>query len=395
MSREKKSSDLEGGRDLNRPSDADNDGKLGSADPDSIPPKVIKPSKRSILVIFLLIFSSVLLILKVWSIGPFNTSIEKTDNAYVRGKMTVLSPQVSGYISEVLVDDFQYVEANQPLIRIDDRIYSQKVFQAQAELDIALAELATLEQTLAQNEANLMAQKAALVSAQAEAKRAQTDRKRADELAQKGSISIRERDQAIATAELGSGNVLQANASIAIATEAIKATEISRASLEARVEAAQAAWALAHIDLDNTVVRAPVSGQVSEASVRLGQYVTAGTQLLFLVPETRWVIANFKETQTSTMQVGQVAQFTVDGLDGKVFLGRIESIAPATGSEFSVLRADNASGNFTKVVQRLPVRIGIDAGQDGSERLRPGMSVVAEIDTSTAVKEEDPQESDV
>ena len=121
---------------------------------------------------------------------------------------------------------------------------------------------------------------------------------------------------------------------------------------------------------------------MSEVSVRLGQYVTAGSQLLFLVPDSLWVVANFKETQTANMQVGQPATFTVDALDGAQLSGRISEIAPATGSEFSVLRADNATGNFTKVVQRLQVRIAIDPDQSLAARLRPGMSVIAQVDTA-------------
>ncbi|KAA1285871.1 HlyD family secretion protein [Alcaligenes faecalis] len=296
--------------------------------------------------------------------------------------MTVLAPQVSGYVSEVLVQDFERVQAGQPLVRIDDRIYKEKLNQAQAQLDAALAELANLVQAQAQNRASLDARKAALVSAQAEARRSEADRNRARELANKGSISVRERDQAVATAELGRGNMLQAKANIAIAEETIKSTEVARATLQAKVKSAEAALGLARIDMDNTVVTAPAAGQVSEASVRQGQYVTAGSQLLFLVPDTRWVVANFKETQTAGIHVGQLARFTVDGLDGAEFQGHVERIAPATGSEFSVLRADNASGNFTKVVQRLPVRIAIEADQPDMERLRPGMSVIAKVDTS-------------
>ncbi|QCP84059.1 HlyD family secretion protein [Alcaligenes faecalis] len=296
--------------------------------------------------------------------------------------MTVLAPQVSGYVSEVLVQDFERVQAGQPLVRIDERIYKEKLHQAQAQLDAALAELANLDQAQAQNRASLDARKAALVSAQAEARRSEADRNRARELANKGSISVRERDQAVATAELGRGNMLQAKANIAIAEETIKSTEVARATLQAKVKSAEAALGLARIDMDNTVVTAPAAGQISEASVRQGQYVTAGSQLLFLVPDTRWVVANFKETQTAGIHVGQVARFTVDGLDGTEFQGHVERIAPATGSEFSVLRADNASGNFTKVVQRLPVRIAIDADQPGMERLRPGMSVIAKVDIS-------------
>lgn len=326
--------------------------------------------------------AGVLMILWAWNLGPFSTAMVRTDNAYVRGQITVLAPQVNGYVAEVLVHDFERVQAGQTLARIDDRIYTQKVHAAQAQLDSARAQLANAAQTQAQNQANLGSRNASLMAAQAEAKRAQADLQRADDLAAKGSVSLRERDQARATAELASANVRKARADITIGEQTIKSTTVSRAGLQAQVQAAEAQLGLAQIDLANTVVRAPRAGQLSEVSVRLGQYVTAGSQLLFLVPDALWVVANFKETQTAHMQVGQPAHFTVDALDGAQLSGRISEIAPATGSEFSVLRADNATGNFTKVVQRLQVRIAIDPDQELATRLRPGMSVIARVDTA-------------
>ena len=346
------------------------------------PPKTIKASRTAVMVMLLVAIAGILMILWSWRIGPFATAMVRTDNAYVRGQITVLAPQVNGYVAEVLVHDFEKVAAGQTLVRIDDRIYNEKVHAAQAQLDSARAQLANAAQTQAQNQANLGSRGASLMAAQAEAKRAQADLQRADDLAAKGSVSLRERDQARATAELASANVRKARADITIGEQTIKSTTVSRAGLQAQVQAAEAQLGLAQIDLANTVVRAPRAGQLSEVSVRLGQYVTAGSQLLFLVPDALWVVANFKETQTAHMQVGQPAHFTVDALDGARLSGRISEIAPATGSEFSVLRADNASGNFTKVVQRLQVRITLDPGQELATRLRPGMSVVAQVDTA-------------
>ena len=175
--------------------------------------------------------------------------------------------------------------------------------------------------------------------------------------------------------------MLKAQADIHIGEQSIKSTHVSRASLEAQVKAAEAQLGLARIDLANTLIRAPQDGQISEASVRLGQYVTAGSQLMFLVPSQLWVVANFKETQTARMRIGQPASFAVDALEGQLIHGHVEQIAPATGSEFSVIKPDNATGNFTKVVQRLPIRISIDPGQPLAARLRPGMSVEARVNT--------------
>ena len=345
-------------------------------------PKTIKPSRFAVIAMLLVAVAGVLMILWGWQLGPFATAMVRTDNAYVRGQITVLAPQVNGYVAEVLVRDFEKVKAGQTLVRIDDRIYTEKVHAAQAQLESARAQLANAGQTQAQNQANLGSRKASLLAMQAEAQRAQADLQRANDLVAKGSVSLRERDQSRATSELAIANVSKARADITIAEQTIKSTTVSRAGLEAQVQAAEAQLGLANIDLANTVVHAPRAGQLSEVSVRLGQYVTAGSQLLFLVPDSLWIVANFKETQTAHMQEGQPAHFTVDALDGARLSGHINEIAPATGSEFSVLRADNATGNFTKVVQRLQVRISIDPDQALTARLRPGMSVIAQVDTT-------------
>src|SRR5262249_50625879 len=179
-------------------------------------------------------------------------------------------------------------------------------------------------------------------------------------------------------------SVEQARAAGQIAREDIRATEVSKDGLVAAVEAARAAVRLAEIDLENTVIRAPESGQLGEIGVRLGQYVTNGTQLLSLVPHDRWVIANYKETQTRHMAAGQKVTLRVDALGGVEVSGYVERLAPAAGSEFSVLKPDNATGNFVKVPQRIGIRIAIDPGQRGLERLSPGMSVEARVDTSGA-----------
>lgn len=348
----------------------------------SLPPKTIKPGLRTVVAMSIVAVAGIALILWAWNLWPFTSAVVSTDNGYVRGPITVLAPQVNGYVSEVLVEDFQNVESGQPLVRIDDRVYRARVEQAQAQLDNARAQLANAGQSLAQDRANIGARRADLAAATAEEHRARTDETRTAQLAQLGAVSTRESEQSLATERLASANVLKAQAQIAVAEEAVKATRVSRKGLQAQVDIAEAQLALARIDLDNTVVRAPGDGQLSQVSVRLGQYVTAGSQLLFLVPDALWVVANFKESQTWMMRTGQPVSFAVDAFDGERLTGRVERIAPATGSEFSVLAPDNASGNFTKVVQRLPVRIAIDPGQALASRLRPGMSVVVRVDTS-------------
>ncbi|MEJ5126353.1 HlyD family secretion protein [Comamonas sp. MYb21] len=346
--------------------------------------KLIRPSRRAVLTMAVVALAGVLLVLWAWKLPPFASDMMRTDNAYVRGQITVLAPQVSGYVTEVNVQDYAHVTRGDVLLRIDDRIYAEKVAQAQAQLDNARAQLANSDQTQAQNRANLGARQASLSAVDAEARRAAADLQRVEDLAARGSVSLRERDQSRATSQLAKANVQKAQADIRIGEQSIKSTQVARASLEAQVKAAEAQLGLAQIDLDNTVVRAPRDGQISEASVRLGQYVASGTQLLFLVPEQLWVVANFKETQIAHMQQGQAASFYVDALEGAELTGHIEQMAPATGSEFSVIKADNASGNFIKIVQRLPIRIAIDPNQPLAARLRPGMSVEVHVDTRAA-----------
>ncbi len=345
------------------------------------PPKTIKPGRRSVALMALVALVGVVAILYAWQLWPFSGRVAVTENAYIRGQITVLAPQVNGYVTEVLVQDFEEVIRGQPLVRIDDRQYHQLVEQRRAELAAQRFQLENLEQTLASNRATLASRRAELSAAEAELQRALADERRVNELAERGSVSIRERDQIRATARAAGANVKQGQAAIAIAEQTLKASEVSRGSLQAQVEIAQAALKRARIDLDNTAIEAPRDGRVSEVTVRQGQYVAAGTQLLYLVPEQLWVIANYKETQTFAMRPGQPVTIEVDALDGARLRGRVQRMAPATGSEFAVLRPDNATGNFTKVVQRIPVRISIDPDQPLSERLRPGLSVITSVDT--------------
>jgi multidrug resistance efflux pump len=373
------------------PTDADDSARSApagavAAEP-APPPKKIKATPASIGIMAIVAAVGIGLIMWAWHLGPFDSTRVSTDNAYVRGAITVLAPQVNGYVTEVLVKDYQYVKAGQELLRIDDRIYRERVRAAEGQLANATAQLDNAEQTQAQNTASVGSARANLAAAQAEAARAGAEQARVDELAERGSVSLSERDRVRTSARLAAANVLKAQAEIEIAQQRVKGTTVSRGGLEAQVSMAQAQLELAKIDLANTVIRAPRAGQVSEATVRRGQYVTAGSQLLFLVPDAMWVVANFKEGQTWRMRVGQPASFQVDAFEGAALTGYVEQIAPATGSEFSVLRPDNASGNFTKVVQRLPVRIAIDPGQELAKRLRPGMSVTAEVDTGAAPRE--------
>jgi multidrug resistance efflux pump len=306
---------------------------------------------------------------------------ETTEDAYVRGRTTVIAPQVSGYVVEVSAQDYQRVRTGDVLVRIDDRTYAAKVEQARASLQAARAGLANNVQAHSSSEAALHGQDAAVLNAQAQLIRAKADMTRVTSLVDDGSVSVRERDQTVAALAQGEAQLRQAQAAQEEAKQAILTVETARGSLEAAVAGAKAQLDAAQIDLDHTVIRAPETGQLGEIAVRLGQFVTNGTQLMSLVPDERWIIADYKEAQTVHMTVGQPVTFTVDALDGAPLNGHIEQLSPAADSEFSVLKPDNATGNFVKVPQRIGVRISVDPQQDLATRLRPGMSVITRVDT--------------
>lgn len=335
---------------------------------------------RALIVIGLLVLAGIVAILWAWRIGPFDSATESTENAYVRGQTTLVSPQVSGYAVEVPVQDFQQVKAGDVLVRIDDRIYRQRLQQAQANLTSAQAQLANSAQARASSTASLGASQAGVANARAQLAQAQANYDRISNLARQGWVTRANLDVAVAALRQAQAAVQQAQAGTTIAAEDIRTVEVNRGALQGAVESANAAVRLAQIDLDNTVIRAPVDGQLGEVGVRRGQYVTAGTQLMFLVPRQLWVTANFKEAQTAGMRTGQRASFTVDALDKARLWGRVEQLSPAAGSEFSVIKTDNATGNFVKVPQRIAVRIRIDPDQPLASRLRPGMSVEARVE---------------
>jgi multidrug resistance efflux pump len=341
-------------------------------------------SKITVIAIAIIAVIAVLAILYAWRLPPFADLREDTDNAYVRGRVTVISPQVSGYVTNVPVQDFAEVHRGQILAAIDDRIYRARVAQAQANVAAQQAAFSNSTQAQRSRETATLSQDAAIATARAQLDRARADMRRADALVADGSISAREHDQTKAALLAAVAALSQAQAGRAIGTQDVRTVVVGRSGLEAAVAAAKAQLLLAQIDLDNTIIRAPADGQLSEIGVRNGAYVTPGTQLLFLIPHDVWLIANFKEAQTRNVRVGQPVTFRVDALGSATLHGHVENLAPAAGSEFAVIKPDNATGNFVKVAQRIAVRIGIDRDQAIARRLRPGMSVVVSIDTRGA-----------
>jgi len=340
-----------------------------------------RKSRATIILIVAMMLAAIGVILYAWQLPPFRGWAQETDNAYVRGKVTIISPQVAGYITSVPVQDFDIVRRGQVLATIDDRIYAARVEQAKANVSAQIASLANSQQSERSRQAALAGQAAGVASAQAQLVKAQADMRRAQALVSDGSISAREFDQTRAALLAAAASVRQAQAQRNIGEQDVQSVIVGRGGLQAQVENAKAALRLAQIDLDNTRIRAPEDGRLSEVGVRLGAYVTSGTQLMFLVPRDLWVIANFKEAQTHLMRVGQAVSFRVDALGGERLRGHVQEISPAAGSEFAVLKADNATGNFVKVAQRIAVRIRIDPGQEAAPRLRPGMSVEVKVAT--------------
>ncbi|MRV71185.1 HlyD family efflux transporter periplasmic adaptor subunit [Duganella sp. FT92W] len=346
-----------------------------------------RPQRFAIAGFLLVAIIGVLVVLYAWRLPPFSTPIVTTENALVRGQVTLIGTQLPGYVTAVKVQDFQHVKAGDLLVQLDDRIYRQRVEQAQAQLAAQQAALANWEQSRKGALATVALNEAALANAQAQAIRSQADLARVDALVADGSLSVREQDAQKAARAQGTAAVAQARAALEIAKEQAQAVTVNRQSLLAAVANAEAALKAAQVDLDNTRITAPGDGQLGQVAVRQGAYVNTGAQLMGLVPRQLWVMANLKETQMNNVRIGQSVTFRVDALDGARMTGQVERISPATGSEFAVLPADNATGNYVKIAQRIPVRIRIDQGQGDAERLRPGMSVIVSIDTSSVPKD--------
>ncbi len=325
----------------------------------------------------------VLVVLYAWRLAPFGGAVISTENALVRGQVTLIGTQLSGYVMEVRVQDFQTVKQGQLLVLIDARAYQQRFEQALAQLGAQRAALANWEQQRRSAGAGIALNLATVANARAQAAKSDADLARVDQLVADGSLSVREQDQSKAARAQSVATLAQARANLDIARQNLQTVVVNRQALTAAVAGAEAALKSAQVDLDNTRIVAPSDGQLGQVTARRGAFVTSGAQLMGLVPRQMWVIANFKETQMNRVRIGQRASFKVDALDGASLSGRVERISPATGSEFSVLPADNATGNFVKIAQRIPLRIGIDPDQRLAQYLRPGMSVVVSVDTAT------------
>lgn len=350
--------------------------------PPSSQPRSLRVRVLSSLAFALIALIGVLIVLYAWQFPPFSSAIESTEDALVRGQVTIIGPQLSGYVFEVPVQDFQFVKAGDLLVRLDDRIYQQHLDQALAQLGVQKAALANNLQQRRSADATILQRQAALANTIAQGRKSAADLRRNESLISDGSVSKRDLDVTLAENAQAVAAVAQAQAALEISRQDLQSVIVNRGSLEASVANAEAAIELARIDLSNTRVVAPRDGQLGQIGVRLGAYVNSGAQLMALVPDRLWIIANMKETQMANVRLGQPVTFSVDSLGNQKMHGRVQRISPATGSEFSLLPADNATGNFVKIAQRIPVRITVEPDQPQVKRLRPGMSVVVSIDTS-------------
>ena len=314
-----------------------------------------------------------------WTVGRF---IESTDDAYLQADSVTIAPKVSGYVAEVFVTDNQAVSAGEPLVRLDSRQYQAILEQARATIAARRADIERGAAELLQQQANIAQARAQLQGARSSEAHAQEEVKRYEPLVATGA----ETNEKLADLR---NSLNQAQSTVAADAAALQSAERQPATTQAQIDqaraqldAAEANTRQAQLDEQDTLVRSTLAGRVGDRTVRVGQYAQPGTRLMTIVPvQDVYLVANFKETQIGLMRAGQPATIHVDALPGTDLHGTVVSFSPGTGSQFALLPPQNATGNFTKIVQRVPVRIHIDAGDETHSVLVPGLSVTVRVDT--------------
>ncbi len=318
-----------------------------------------------------------------WTVGQYLVS---TDDAYVQADNTTVAPKVSGYLHQVLVGDNERVRAGQVLARIDDRDFKVALDQAKADVAAAEASIVSKQAQLDVQQTVIAAAKATIDVDTAAKTFANQENKRYTDLAATGFGSVQNAQQAQSRNAGAEAAILRDTANLASAERQVDLLKAEIAQAVAASARASALQRQAELNLGYTTITAPIDGVVGNRSLRVGQFVQAGTQLMSVVPvEGAYVVANYKETQLTDVHEGQAVDIAIDMFPGKVVHGHVDSIAPASGQEFALLPPDNATGNFTKVVQRIPVRIALDATDNPTIELRPGMSVIPTIATRSLV----------
>ena len=311
--------------------------------------------------------------------------LESTDDAYVQADYTIIAPKVSGYIADVLVTDNQAVKAGQVLAHIDDRDFRAALAQARSNVEAAEAAIRNIDAQIELQQSLIAEADAAVTATQASLAFAEADAARYHDLSKTGYGTLQRAEQTESVRAASTAQLQRDKATLAAAKGKVAVLTTAREQALAERDRAAAAVEQADLNLSYTTIAAPVDGTVGARSLRVGQYVAAGTELMAVVPlNALYVVANFKETQVTDVRPGQPVDVEVDGFPGIRLKGHVDSLAPASGLEFSLLPPDNATGNFTKIVQRIPIRIVMnDAKLAGM--LRPGMSVVPTIDTKATV----------
>jgi membrane fusion protein, multidrug efflux system len=382
------------------------------AEPEQVPeqPKP-KPKWQKFVVPALVVLLAAAIVATIswnWNAWEGGRIEQVTDDAYVRGDITPLSTKVAGLVKEVAVADYQSVHKGDLIVQLDDDDFNAQVAQASAAVEAAKAAIednrrqrdlqdARIERALAGVDlanSQIAAAQAGIDAVQADVVRTALERKRQEALLQTGSTTPQTEEQAVAAERRFSSELASRDADLAQAKTSLRSNEIAveverrakrvlesqDAQLTADLHAKEAALVDAKVNLGYTRITAPEDGTVGERQVRPGQLVSPGTQVISFVSRIKWVVANYLETQLTNVKVGDPAEIRIDEYPGKVFKGKVLEIAPASGSQFALLPPDNATGNFTKVVQRIPVKITLD-DENEAAILRPGLSVITTVRT--------------
>jgi membrane fusion protein, multidrug efflux system len=311
------------------------------------------------------------------TVGRF---IESTDDAYIGGDITVIAPKVAGFIDQVAVTDNQSVRPGDLLVKLDDRDYRATLDRARAAVAAQQATLANLDATRRLQGAVIEQTRAGVKAADAELQRAHDDADRFRDLSAQAAASIQVYQKAAADYQEAAAQAQKSRAAVEAAERELDVIDTRKLQTQAALAEANATVEIARLNLSYTELRSPIAGVVGNRSARTGAYAAIGTQLISVVPASGlWVDANFKESQLEHMHPGQRVTVTADVLPGHEFVGHVASLAPATGAEFSVLPAENATGNFTKIVQRVPVRIRLEVPKALQGALRPGLSAIVDV----------------
>ena len=353
-------------------------------DADQRVPPLRRPGVRRSLLIAALILIVILMILFI-RYETHGKYIESTNDAYVRADAVTISPKVSGYVERVFVSDNQDVKAGAPLVRIDPRDYRAQLLQSRAQVGVAAAASENARAMIHEQEGAVDQAAAQLAAAESDAQFAAAEVARYTPLAASGAETREKLASLRNQAMQAEKNAAAQRAALLVAERRVASLRAQERQAAAQREAAQAQLTAAGINLGSTIVQSSVDGRIGDKSVRVGQYVQSGTRLMSVVPLAQiYITANFKETQIGHMRPGQPARIRVDALDGIELRGHVQSVSPGTGAEFSLLPPQNATGNFTKIVQRVPVRIALDAGPEARKVLLPGLSVTVNVDTISA-----------